>query len=98
MRIAALILMILIGLLTYDIFQGKNGIAQYQKVSQELAEAQKISEHLARRNNAVRDEINDLEQGDLSIEEMARSELGLIKKDETFYRIINPEQNEGAGE
>lgn len=90
MRITALILMVLIGLLTYDIFQGKNGIAQYQKVEAELAEAQEIAERLQRRNQAVKDEIVELSQGDASVEELARTELGLIHKDETFYRVITP--------
>lgn len=90
MRITALILMVLIGLLTYDIFQGKNGIAQYQKVEAELAEAQTVSERLQRRNQAVKDEIVELSQGDASVEELARTELGLIHNDETFYRVITP--------
>lgn len=90
MRITALILMVLIGLLTYDIFQGKNGIAHYQKVEAELAEAQAVSDRLQRRNQAVKDEIVELSQGDASVEELARSELGLIHQDETFYRVISP--------
>ena len=34
------------------------------------------------------DEIEDLQQGNKAIEELARSELGLIKPTETFYRVI----------
>lgn len=90
MRITALILMVLIGFLTYDIFQGKNGIAHYQKVEAELAEARAVSDRLQRRNQAVKDEIVELSQGDASVEELARSELGLIHRDETFYRVISP--------
>ena len=40
------------------------------------------------RNQRVKDEIEDLQQGNKAIEELARSELGLIKPTETFYRVI----------
>lgn len=93
MRITAFVLLILIGLLTYDIFQGKNGIAQYEEVLEQLKEAKEISLKLAARNNAIKDEIKDLEQGQVAVEELARTELGLIKPDEIFYRVINPAQN-----
>lgn len=94
MRAVVLVLMVLIGLLTYDIFQGKNGLAQYQKVSQELAEAKAISMRLSARNDTVQRQIDDLKQGDLAVEELARTELGLIKPDETFYRVIDPTYNQ----
>ena len=94
MRAVVLVLMVLIGLLTYDIFQGKNGLAQYQKVSQEFAEAKAISMRLSARNDAVQRQIDDLKQGDLAVEELARTELGLIKPDETFYRVIDPTYNQ----
>lgn len=93
MRILSLVLMVLIGFLTYDIFQGKNGIAQYQAAGQQLNEARQVSERLGKRNQSVEQDIMDLSQGALSVEELARSELGLIKPGETFYRVINPDQN-----
>ncbi|WP_425597269.1 septum formation initiator family protein [Succinatimonas hippei] len=40
------------------------------------------------RNQAVIDELNDLKQGNTAIEELARTELGLIREDETFFRIL----------
>ena len=43
---------------------------------------------LNRRYQAAQDELNDLKQGNAAIEELARSELGLIKEGEVFYRVI----------
>ena len=35
-------------------------------------------------------EVEDLREGKAALEERARSELGLIKQGETFYRVIEP--------
>lgn len=51
--------------------------------------AQKVeNEQLRQRNLALEAEVRDLKQGMEAIEERARSELGMIKKDETFYQVI----------
>ena len=44
--------------------------------------------NLAQRNALLKADINDLKIGLEAIEERARNELGLIKKGETFYRIL----------
>ena len=46
-------------------------------------------EQYEQRNQALEDEISDLKQGNLVVEELARSELGMVKKSETFYRVID---------
>jgi cell division protein FtsB len=35
-------------------------------------------------------EVRDLKQGLEAIEERARSELGMIRKDEVFYQVVTP--------
>ncbi|MBS0358961.1 MAG: septum formation initiator family protein, partial [Proteobacteria bacterium] len=40
------------------------------------------------RNKALAADVNDLKHGNASVEEHARTELGMIQKDETFYQII----------
>ena len=57
-----------------------------------LQQAQERSELLVKRNDALEAELEDLKQGSAAIEELARSELGLIKEGETFYRIIGAAQ------
>ena len=61
---------------------------QYEQIAAQLKQAQARSTLLEQRNLAVQDELNDLKQGNAAIEELARSELGLIKEGETFYRVI----------
>ncbi len=90
MKAAALILFCLIAYLGYDIYYGRNGILQYQAIETELGRAASRAEALSKRNQALQDEVNDLNQGNLAVEELARSEMGLIKEGETFYRVISP--------
>lgn len=45
--------------------------------------------HLKERNQALIAEVDDLKQGLEAIEERARSDLGMIKKNETFYQVVD---------
>jgi len=40
------------------------------------------------RNEVLKAEVKDLRKGQEAIEEIARYDLGLIKKDETFFQVI----------
>ena len=42
------------------------------------------------RNNALDAEVSDLKQGSAAIEERARTELGMVKKGETFFQVVAP--------
>ena len=46
---------------------------------------------LKQRNDALAAEGEDLKSGEAAIEERARSELGMIKPGETFYRVVETE-------
>jgi cell division protein FtsB len=43
---------------------------------------------LQSRNAALDAEVRDLKQGMEAVEERARSELGMIRKDEIFFQLI----------
>ncbi|HAH71089.1 MAG TPA: cell division protein FtsB [Succinivibrionaceae bacterium] len=90
MKFLSLVMIVIIGCLSYDLWFGHNGIAQYRTVSVQVKEARLKAEKLTLRNQAVQDEIADLNQDMLTVEELARDELGMIKPGETFYRVIEP--------
>ena len=92
MKVISLCLLGAIVYLSYDIWAGRNGLKQYEEVSANLVKAQQQSAKLQDRNQAVIDELNDLKQGNTAIEELARTELGLIREDETFFRILGNKQ------
>ncbi len=93
MRLFTLILVLLLGMLQYHLWQGKNGLSDYTRLKTEVSEQQQGNGKLQKRNALMYEEIADLKKGGEAVEERARNELGLIKDSETFYRIIPKRSN-----
>lgn len=83
-----LILLVLLGYLQYSLWFGKNNVYDYQENVQMLASLHEQNNKLKVRNEQMFAEINDLQRGSEAIEERARSNLGMVKPNEYFYRII----------
>lgn len=83
-----LVLLTLLGLLQYRLWFGKNSIPDYVNREHEVQMQAQQNANLAQRNALLKADINDLKIGLEAIEERARNELGLIKRGETFYRIL----------
>ena len=88
MRLISLVLFAIAGFLVYDIYFGHNGIQKYKEVEKQLEKEQLLTLRLQQKNQDIADQINDLMQGSIAVEELARSELGLIKPNERFYRVL----------
>jgi len=86
------ILIVLLLLLQYRLWVGEGSLAEVHNLKQEVATQRQELEQLRQRNRALTAEVQDLKQGLDAIEERARSELGMIRKGETFYQIIEPEE------
>lgn len=87
MRWTKLALIVLILLLQYPLWFGKGGWLKVWDLNRQV-EAQKQSNQQAQTRNAVLDaEVRDLKQGTAAIEERARSELGMVKRNEVFFQI-----------
>lgn len=91
MRVFSVILFGLLVWLQADLWLGKNGISDLRQVQDEIAVQSSVNAELQKRNDEMFAEIDDLRQGLDAIEERARNELGMVKKGETFYRIIDSE-------
>ncbi len=89
MKAIILILLFLLALLLYGLLAGEGSIPEVLRLKQVIAEQKSENSRMKQDNDALAAELADLKQGLDAVEERARSELGMIKKDETYYQIIN---------
>jgi len=82
------LLIILFLLLQYKLWVGDGGIPDVLHLEKEVKKQKLHEQQLEERNAALAAEVKDLKQGLDAIEERARSEMGMIRKDEQFYQIL----------
>lgn len=83
------LLILLLLLLQFRLWFSDSSLLEIWQLQQQIAEQNADNAQLRERNAALQAEVKDLKQGMQAIEERARSELGLIKKGETFYQVID---------
>lgn len=88
MRIVTFILIALFLLLQYPLWLGKGGWLKVWELNRQVDEQKQHNQALQARNAAMDAEVRDLKQGTEAIEERARSELGMVKRNETFFQIV----------
>ena len=93
MRAFTVILLILLVSLQYRLWFGKNSVPDYLALKESIMRQQSVNEKLQQRNKLLFADTDDLKLGLEAIEERARNELGMIKENETFFRLI-PTEND----
>ena len=79
------LLICLLSLLQYRLWQGDNNFSEYVVLQTQIAAQEQSNDKLVARNQILKEEI---------IEERARNELGMVKEGETFYRVVGSELRE----
>ena len=82
-------LAILFVLLQFKLWFGDGSIKDVWHLEDAIAAQSSENAQLKERNQTLIAEVDDLKQGLEAIEERARSELGMIKKGETFYQVVD---------
>ena len=90
LRAIVLLLVVLLGWLQYRLWFGNGGQREVATLQAEVARQQAENARLEQRNDALAAEVQDLKSGEAAVEERARSELGMIRPGETFYRVVDP--------
>jgi cell division protein FtsB len=94
-----LLLIALAGLLAglqAKLWWGEGGVAQARALRAKVEQQRAENARLQQRNDALAAEVEDLKSGEAAVEERARSELGMVKPGETFYRVVEPEGSSTA--
>ena len=87
-RAVLVTLAVVVLVLQSRIWFGEGSLAHVDALSDRVERGLAANESKVQRNKILRAEIIDLKSGLASIEEKARSELGLIKKGETFVLLV----------
>lgn len=89
MRVLSVVLLLLLLALQYPVWFAEDGSwRDVWRTDSALLAKRAANEKLRIRNEALAAEVYDLKQGTEAIEERARTELGLIKADETFFQVL----------
>ncbi|HXV08275.1 MAG TPA: cell division protein FtsB [Burkholderiales bacterium] len=92
MRVLAVVLVILIAAIQTPLWFGKGGWVRVWELDRQLEAQRQSNERLRARNAALDAEVRDLKTGYDAIEERARSELGMIRQDEVFIQVLEPQR------
>ncbi len=76
--------------LQYRLWFGDGSLSEVVQLSSELKRQKQRLRELEVRNRRLEARVLDLQQGFDAYEEQARQDLGMVRKGETFYQIIEP--------
>ena len=92
-KLVVLAMAVLLVWMQYRLWFGGGGNHQVAVLGERVEQQRRQNEGLEQRNAALAAEVADLKSGEAAIEERARSELGMIKPGETFYRVVDGERS-----
>ena len=82
------LLVLVLAFIQYRLWLEPGGILDMLRVKKQLALQQQSNEKLKNRNDKLTQQILYLQASNDAVEARARGELGMIKKDETFYQVV----------
>lgn len=91
-RWSLLALLGLLGVLQYHLLFGRGNSGEVIALQNQVEHQKQENDQLRQRNAALAAEVEDLKSGEEAVEERARSELGMIKPGEKFYRVVDDQR------
>ena len=88
-RFPLFFLVTLLTLVQYPLWLGKGGWLDVWELKRSIKAQKRYNEKLEIRNAGLEAQLQDLKNGYDALEELARSELGMIGSGEVFYRVID---------
>ena len=91
MKWFAAALAIVLLLLQYRLWISGDGLSEVLRLKSAVATQQADNRRLSERNRQLSAEVRDLKQGYVALEERARTDLGMIGSNETFFQVVPPD-------
>jgi cell division protein FtsB len=90
LRIVAGLLFAALVVLQYRIWASPGGMREVWRLERAIEAQVEENDRLADRNRTLAAEVRDLKEGKRAIEERARTDLGMVKSNETFFQVVPP--------
>lgn len=90
LRIVAGLLFAALLVLQYRIWASPSGMREVWRLERAIEAQVDENERLAERNRTLAAEVRDLKEGKKAIEERARTDLGMVRANETFFQVVPP--------
>jgi cell division protein FtsB len=90
MKLLSTLLLVLLALIQYPLWLGKGGWLRVWELDRQVLKQQSANQVLASRNSSAEAEVRDLQEGRQAVEERARYELGMVRKNEIFIQVNEP--------
>jgi len=94
MKVIIVILLVFLALLQHRLWFGKNSVPDYITLESDVERQRADNDKLIQRNKVLYADTDDLKSGVEGIEERARNELGMIKENEMFFRIVSQKDSQ----
>jgi len=82
-------------LLQYRLWLSGDGVHEVWRLRSAVAAQRAENSRLSERNLRLAAEVHDLKQGYAALEERARTDLGMVAANETFYQVVPPKPAAG---
>jgi len=89
-RVFAAALLIAVLALQYRLWLSDSGMREVRRLQNAVATQTQQNVELKERNEQLGAEVKDLKEGLDAVEERARSDLGMVGANETFYQVVTP--------
>jgi cell division protein FtsB len=89
-RIVAGFLLTALLALQYRLWASPDGMRDVWRLEEAIEVQSGENDRLKERNSTLAAEVRDLKEGRAAIEERARTDLGMVGSNETFYQVVPP--------
>lgn len=82
--------------LQYRLWLGEGNVQGVWELRKQVDDARLKTQTLVERNRALYADVSDLKSGLEAVEEIARTDLGMIRKGEVFFQVVGAPEEQAA--